>query len=78
MAMSFPLDDIQRLPIAERIKLVGDLWDSIAAREGAVPVTEAQRKELERRLEEYERDPRAGKSWDVRVRPPGQSSLPPP
>jgi putative addiction module component (TIGR02574 family) len=64
MTVSFSLEDIQRLPIAERIKLVGDIWDSIAATESAVPVTEAQRKELERRLKEYERDPRAGKTWE--------------
>ncbi|HEX6882675.1 MAG TPA: addiction module protein [Planctomycetota bacterium] len=64
MNVSFPLDDIQKLPIAERIKLVEDIWDSIAAEEGAVPVTEAQRQELERRLREHERDPRAVKSWE--------------
>lgn len=64
MTMSFSLEDIRRMPIAERIKLVGDIWDSIAAVESEVPVTEAQRKELERRLEEYERDPRAGKTWE--------------
>jgi putative addiction module component (TIGR02574 family) len=65
MTVSFSLEDIQRLPIAERIKLVGDIWDSIAAEgEAAVPLTEAQRKELERRLKEYERDARAGKTWE--------------
>lgn len=64
MTVSFSLEDIQRLPIAERIKLVEDIWDSIAATESAVPVTEPQRRELERRLEEFARDPRAGKTWE--------------
>ncbi len=64
MNVSFSLEDIQRLPIADRIKLVGDIWDSIATSEEAVPVTDAQRRELQRRLEEYERDPRAGKTWE--------------
>jgi len=64
--VSFSLEDIRRLPIAERIKLVEDIWDSIAATEGAVPVTEAQRRELERRLEESKRDPQAGKTWEER------------
>ncbi|MSR63398.1 MAG: addiction module protein [Planctomycetes bacterium] len=64
MTVSFSLEDIQRLPIAERIKLVGDIWDSIAASEEAVPLSEAQRLELQRRLAEYERDPGAGKTWE--------------
>jgi putative addiction module component (TIGR02574 family) len=64
MTVSFPLDDIQKLPIAERLKLVEDIWASIAAEESAVPVTEAQREELQRRLGEYERAPGAVKSWE--------------
>lgn len=40
------------------------IWDSIAtdARRWAVP--DADRAELDRRLEAYERDPRAGMSWE--------------
>jgi putative addiction module component (TIGR02574 family) len=64
MSLSFSLEDIRRLPMADRIRLVGDIWDSIAASEDEVPLSDAQREELQRRLETYRRDPRAGKTWE--------------
>jgi putative addiction module component (TIGR02574 family) len=47
---------LQTLPLDERIKLVEDLWDSIAADQKALPLTPAQRAELDRRLDAYELD----------------------
>ncbi len=35
---------LQDLPLEQRLKLVEDLWDSIAAEEGGIPLTEAQRR----------------------------------
>jgi putative addiction module component (TIGR02574 family) len=60
--------DISKLSLAERIQLAEDLWDSVAADTGEVPITEAQKAELDRRLADLERDPDAGESWDI-VRP---------
>ena len=51
---------IQDLPVAERLKLVEDLWDSIAAEQSALPLTEAQRAELDARLDEFEVDGQLG------------------
>jgi putative addiction module component (TIGR02574 family) len=48
--------------IEERIKLVEDLWDSIAADRTALPVTPEQRAELEHRLDAYEVDKRRGRT----------------
>jgi len=47
------------LPIDERIKLVEDLWDSIASDQHALPVTPEQKEELDRRLDAYpiDKDP---------------------
>jgi len=53
-----------KLSVAERIQLVGDIWDSIAAVPEAVPVTDAQRRELDRRLAVYHSDPAAGSPWE--------------
>jgi putative addiction module component (TIGR02574 family) len=64
MAVSFSREDIQRLSMAERLELIGDLWDSMAASESEPPLTDAQREELARRLDAYRADPEAGKSWD--------------
>lgn len=46
--------NLHELPIDERISLVDDLWDSIAADQSALPLTEAQKQELDRRLDAYE------------------------
>ena len=55
---------LKKLSIPERIRLVEDIWDSIAEDQSAVPVTEAQKAELDRRLARYEADPDSGRSAD--------------
>jgi len=57
--------DIGKLTLAERIQLAEDLWDSVAAETGGLPLTEAQAAELDRRLADLARDPDAGDSWEV-------------
>ena len=58
--------ELFRLPIDERLELVQELWDSIAAeRENEpFPLTDAQREELARRLHETDADPDGASSWD--------------
>lgn len=55
--------DLTQLSLAERIQLVEDLWDSIVAAPEAVPVSDAQRAELDRRLAAYQASPTEGRSW---------------
>ncbi len=57
--------DISKLSVAERIQLAEDLWDSVAAETGGIPLTEAQASELDRRLAAFALDPEAGESWEV-------------
>ncbi len=65
---------IDQLSVAQRILLVEEIWESIAETPEAVPMTPAQREELERRLADYEADPKAGSSWEeVKARLRGQS-----
>lgn len=52
---------LSELPVDERIKLVEELWDSIAADQQALPLTEAQKAELNRRLDAYEVDRNPGR-----------------
>jgi len=61
--MSTQLSDILRLTIAERIQLAEDIWDSVAAFPEAIPLTDAQKEELDRRLEAYAQNPDEGISW---------------
>ena len=41
-----------------------EIWDSVAADEEAVPVTQAQKDELDRRLDDLARNPDSGRSWE--------------
>jgi putative addiction module component (TIGR02574 family) len=52
--------DIQSLSPAQRLELIELLWDSLAATPDAIPFTEAQRAELDRRLDELDRDGPSG------------------
>jgi len=58
-AMNIP--DLRDLPLEQRLHLVEDLWDSIAADQGALALTDAQREELDRRLDAYENDSNPGR-----------------
>ncbi len=48
--------NLRTLPIGERIRLVEDIWDSIAADQAVLPMTDEQRIQLDRRLDAYEQD----------------------
>ena len=48
--------DIATLSQAEQLQLLEKLWDSLSATPGAIPLTDPQREELDRRLDELERD----------------------
>lgn len=56
---------IARLPVEERLTLVEDLWDSIAAHSAAVPLTDAQRLERQKRIEEDDARPDDLGPWET-------------
>jgi putative addiction module component (TIGR02574 family) len=58
------LSDILKLSVSERIQLVEDIWDSIAAEKEAPPLTPEQREELDRRLDDAEANPGVGRPWE--------------
>ena len=55
------MSSILKLPIEDRIRLVEDIWDSIAADQLALDLTEAQKAELDKRLDAYEKDGDVGR-----------------
>ena len=72
--MSRPQLDIASLTIEERLDLLEQIWDSLTVTPEAVPFMDAQRAELDRRLDDLEREGLVGLSWDemldrVRNRP---------
>jgi putative addiction module component (TIGR02574 family) len=57
--------EILSLPVPDRIELVEAIWDSIVEVPEAVPVSEELRKELDRRLDAYYRNPEGVRPWDA-------------
>jgi putative addiction module component (TIGR02574 family) len=55
--------DIARLSFEERLRLLDELWESLSRTPDAIPMTEAQREELDRRLDELDRDGPIGIPW---------------
>jgi len=64
MKMS-PLSQVLELPVADRLKLVELIWDSIAARPDEMPISDSVRAELDRRLLDLREDPESVYDWDV-------------
>ena len=64
MSEHISMTDVLKLPVEERLRLIGEIWDSIEAVPEPVILTEAQRKELEARLEAYRREPNKVIPWE--------------
>jgi putative addiction module component (TIGR02574 family) len=58
-----PSVDIDILTQAERLQLIDELWESLSATPEAIPLTDAQRRELDRRLDELDAGESAGIPW---------------
>jgi putative addiction module component (TIGR02574 family) len=62
--MSTVLEEALSLSVRDRLQLIEELWDSLAVTPEAIPVTDAQRRELARRRRAHARDPAAARSWE--------------
>ena len=58
------LPQLSALSVAEKLQLVEDLWDDIAAAPNDVPFPAWQRDELARRKAAFEANPASGLTWD--------------
>ena len=55
---------LSELSPTEKLLLVSELWDDLAAHPAEIPVSPEQIAELDRRMEEYRRDPTRVTSWE--------------
>ena len=66
--MGDPAFNYRALPIEERLRLVEDIWDSIAEEANAhpevLPLSDAQRTELRRRIAEADANPEDTIPWE--------------
>lgn len=54
----------RKLSIPERITLVEEIWDTIAEENQAFALTDAQKRELDSRLESAKANPGQGRTWE--------------
>jgi len=62
--MNPAITETLELPIAERIEIVAEIWDSIAKNPDDIEVSEATLELLRKRLSEHKADPIGGSSWE--------------
>jgi putative addiction module component (TIGR02574 family) len=64
---------IARLSPGEKLELVGELWDQLAASDLDLPLTPAQQAELENERDAIRANPRDGSTWaEVKARITGK------
>ena len=63
--MNTQVAGILELSVAERIQIVEEIWDSIAAEKEKFPLTDEIRTELDRRTQAYDESPDEGVTWSV-------------
>jgi putative addiction module component (TIGR02574 family) len=62
--MKPPKVDIAKLSAKDRLRLIEDLWESLSDQPDNVPITDAQRQELDRRLDGLEGGGTDGIPWE--------------
>jgi len=63
-SMVMPKLNIDELTRDERLHLIEELWNSLTVPSSELALTDAQRAELDRRLEEMDQDENLGIPWD--------------
>jgi putative addiction module component (TIGR02574 family) len=59
------IPELKRLTPSEKLLLVSELWNDLAAHPTEVPVSREQIAELDRRMAEYRRDPNKVTTWEA-------------
>ena len=59
------LPEVRQWPTAMKLQLASELWDEVLAHQEDIPVTRAQRAEIERGMAEFERDPSKVTTWEA-------------
>jgi putative addiction module component (TIGR02574 family) len=57
------IETFRKMPSTEKIRLVQQLWDEIAAEASLLPLTESQRQLLDERIDDHEANPDDVEPW---------------
>ena len=58
-------NEVERLSLSEKLLIVEDIWDSIAASNSEIPLHDWQKRELEKRYNEYQEGKLQLHSWEA-------------
>ena len=62
------LEEAKKRPFAEKMQLVDDLWDAIAAEAAQQPLSDARKRLLHARMDAHQADPTRGRPADEVLR----------
>jgi putative addiction module component (TIGR02574 family) len=62
--MTTALQELEKLPIPERVQAVEDLWDSIALDNPDLSIPQWQKNELAGRKKNFLNNPDSGSTWE--------------
>jgi putative addiction module component (TIGR02574 family) len=69
MDLQTVLREVESWPAEDRLLLIERVWDGLSSTSEAIELTEAQKLDLQRRLDAYKDNPKAGSDWaDVKAR----------
>lgn len=64
MPQTIDMDAIRKLSRSERMALITRIWDTLAEEDAEIPLSEAAKAEICRRVQELKDNPAAGKSHE--------------
>ena len=59
------IEAFRRLPVAERARLVEELWDEVARELEQRPLGEAERRLLDKRIRQHNENPADVEAWET-------------
>ena len=65
MDLQTVLPEVDSWPVADRLRLMEGIWDSLADQGYEPELTEEMKAELDRRIEEMDQNPDAGVPWEI-------------
>jgi putative addiction module component (TIGR02574 family) len=67
------MPEVRTLSPADKLVLVSELWDDLASKPQDIAISAEQISEVDKRLEEYRKNPNLGATWEeVKARILGQ------
>ena len=58
------MPELRKLSPSDKLALITELWDDLASNPEDIPITPEQIAEVDRRLEEYRKNPDIGSTWE--------------